>query len=121
MKEKILSIVLLITVIAFVTVNTIILERQIDKVTQNVGSLDIYGDNVKEDAEKIHNDFMNKEKYMSITVSHNDLTSIEDCFVEMRGYISVGDLKNAEVAKSRLVSYLEHLGRLSGFNIEAII
>ena len=50
-----------------------------------------------------------------------NMTSIEDCFVEMIGYISVNDIDNATVVKYRLKRSLEHLRRLSGFNIDAII
>ena len=121
MKEKILAVALLILVIAFVTVNTVILDKQIEEITESVSSLTINSENAKEGAEKIYDDFMKKEKYMSFTVSHDDLTSIEDCFVEMIGFILVGDISNAEVTKSRLISYLEHLRRLSGFNIDAVI
>ena len=121
MKEKILSIALLILVITFVTVNTVILNHQIEKITKEVDALKVDSESSEYDAKKIYDDFMKKEKYMSLTVSHDDLTSIEDCFVEMIGYISVGNMSDAEVTKSRLISYLEHLGRLSGFNIDAVI
>lgn len=121
MKEKILSVALLITVIVFVTVNTLILNKQIGDITENVSLLTLDNESAEENAERIYADFMKKEKYMSITVSHDDLTSIEDCFVEMIGFISVGDIPNAEVTRSRLISYLEHLRRLSGFNIDAVI
>ena len=121
MKEKILSIVLLVMVIAFVTVNTIILNKQVEEVTKSVSSLSLDNDDAEMEARRIYESFMKKEKYMSLTVSHDDLTSIEDCFVQMIGYLSVDDKKNAEVTKSRLISYLEHLRRLSGFNIDAVI
>lgn len=121
MKEKLLSIALLILVISFVTVNTVVLEKQIKWVTDEVSSLSLDGNDAKASAERIYQDFMKKEKYMSFTVSHDDLTSIEDCFVEMIGYLSVNDTDNATVTKNRLISYLEHLRRLSGFNIDAVI
>ena len=41
--------------------------------------------------------------------------------MEMIGYLSVNDTDNARVTKNRLISYLEHLRRLSGFNIDAVI
>lgn len=121
MKEKILSVVLMILVISFVTVNTLILNNQVEDVTENVSSLSLDNEDSEKEAVRIYESFMKKEKYMSLTVSHEDLTSIEDCFVQMIGYLSVDDRKNAEVTKSRLISYLEHLRRLSGFNIDAII
>lgn len=121
MKQKILAVVLCISVIAFVSMNTVILNRQIEATMSDVNGLSLDGDNAEAKARAIYEDYMKKEKYMSLTVSHDDLTSIEDCFVEMIGYLSVGDKQNAEVTKSRLMNFLEHLRRLSGFNIDAII
>lgn len=121
MSVKIVAVIILVCVISFVSINTIILDRQIGEVIEEVRGLDISSEGAMEDAKELYADFMRKEKYMSLTVSHDDLTSIEDCFVEMIGYISVGDGENAQVTKSRLISYLEHLRRLSGFNIDAVI
>ena len=121
MKQKILAIILLILVIAFVSVNTVILDRQIERTTEEVKGLVVDNPGAIDEADRLYSDFMRREKYMSITVSHDDLTSIEDCFVEMIGYLSVRDAPNAEVTKSRLIGCLEHLRRLSGFNIDAII
>lgn len=121
MKQKVFAVILMIAVITFVSINTIVLHKQIEKIIENVSGLLLDGDDVEEKAKEIHSDYMKKEKYMSITVSHDDLTSIEDCFVEMIGFLSVGDTQNAAVTKSRLINFLEHLRRLSGFNIDAII
>lgn len=121
MKQKILAVVLLIGVIAFVTVNTIVLNKQIGATIARVESLSLEEENAESEARRMYDDYKKKEKYMSVTVSHDDLTSIEDCFVEMIGFLSVGDVQNAAVAKSRLISCLEHLRRLSGFNMDAII
>ena len=121
MKEKILAAVLFVLIILFVTVNTVILNKQITEVIDSVNRLDLRIENSAEEANILYRDFMKKEGYLSITVSHNDMTSIEDCFVEMIGYISVNDIDNATVVKYRLKRSLEHLRRLSGFNIDAII
>ena len=121
MRVKIGAAILLICVISFVSVNTIVLDRQIGDIIKEVEQTSISSEGVLEEAKELYADFMRKEKYMSLTVSHDDLTSIEDCFVEMIGYISVGDSNNAVVTKSRLISCLEHLRRLSGFNIDAVI
>ncbi len=121
MKEKILSIILLALVIVSVIVNTVVLDKQIEGIIESVDKLDPNGSNAKEEADEIYQDFMKKERYMSLTVSHDDMTSIESCFVEMIGYLAVGDKQNAEVVKYRLKSSLEHLRRLSGFNFDAII
>ena len=62
-----------------------------------------------------------KELFISLTVNHEDLTNIEEGFAEMIGCLSVGDTAGAQITKSRLIDSLEHLGRLSGFNFDAII
>ncbi|MBQ8302197.1 MAG: DUF4363 family protein [Clostridia bacterium] len=121
MKEKIIAIVLFFLVVISVGLNTFFLAKQIKSVTDNVKSIDITSSGAKDDAEKLFDEYMKKERFISLTVSHNDLTTIEDCFVEMIGYLSIGDTDNAEVAKSRLIHSFEHLRRLSGFNIDAII
>lgn len=121
MKEKIISITLLISVAIFSAVNTFILDKAITKTVDDLTNLRLSDDMASEKAQAIYADFQRMQGYMSITVSHDDLTSIEDCFVEMIAYLSVKDVQNAEVIKSRLVSYLKHLRRLSGMNIDAII
>ena len=121
MKEKILAVVLFVLIILFVIVNTVVMNEQITEVIDRVDKLDLSAENSVKEANILYEDFMKKESYLSITVSHNDMTSIEDCFVEMIGYISVDDIDNATVVKYRLKSSLEHLRRLSGFNIDAII
>ena len=121
MKEKILAAVLFVLIILFVTVNTVIVDEQIGDIIDGVDDIDLGADNSMVEAEELYDAFMKKQGYLSITVSHNDMTSIEDCFVEMIGYISVGDVENATVVKYRLRNSLEHLRRLSEFNIDTII
>ena len=121
MREKILAIILFALIILFVTVNTIVLNKQITEVIEDVDRLDLNEENSIDEAKILYDNFMKKQRYLSLTVSHNDMTSIEDCFVEMIGYISVDDIENATVIKYRLKNSLEHLRRLSGFNIDAII
>ena len=72
MKEKILAVVLLVSIIVFSIANMLILDKQVSR-----------------------------------TIDEVDRMSFED--------------ENAKVTKSRLISYLEHLRRLSGLNIDAII
>ncbi len=117
MKEKILAVLMLFAVLCFVAVNTIALDRQISSLMEmlNGSSLD------EEKAENIYKIFRQKKSYMSLTVSHEDLTSIEECFIELIGYTRDEDDGNAQTAKNRLVFYLEHLRRLSGFNLDSII
>ena len=124
MFDKILALFLLVLTLTFVAVNTAVLDKQIDEILESVSALEITDwstESASLDAEKIYDDFKRRETYISLTVNHNDLTSIEEGFAELVGYLSVGDADNARVTKNRLQDALEHLGRLSGFNIDAII
>ena len=124
MKEKIIAFCLLILVIGFVIGNTIALGKQIDGLCNEAEALKIIAENIRQsevDAEKLYENFKRKEMFISLTVNHEDLTNIENTFSEMIGYLSVGDESGAKVMKNRLVDSLEHLRRLSGFNIDAII
>ena len=97
---------------------------QINEITKNVNALNIIGENYEtlvNEAEVAYDGFKKKESYISLTVNHNDLTNIEELFSEMIGYIKIDDRDEATVTKNRLLDSLEHLRRLSGFNIDAII
>ena len=121
MKIKMMAVVIFLSVIVFVGVNTYIIDKEMREIGVDIAELDLSTERAKEDAEEIYRDFQQKEKYLSLTVSHEDLTNIENCFVEMIGYLSIGDTDNAKVVKDRLTHSIEHLRRLSTFTIEAII
>ena len=112
-----MAVCMLILVLCFVTVNTVMLDRHIVTMVDviDVSKLDA------EKANKAYDIFKQKKMFMSFTVSHEDLTSIEECFIALGDYINDGDEDNAEITKNRLVFYLEHLRRLSGFNMDSII
>ena len=121
MKEKLIGVIVFIAVILYVGINTYVIDGQMKGVYNNVSGIDVYSENAREKAEECFADFEKKEKYMSLTVNHDDLTVIEECFVEMIGYLEIGDSDNATVTKSRLTHSIEHLRRLSTFTIDAII
>ena len=104
-----------------VVLNGLALKSKINSTIEEVTSFNIAENTPKEEAERIFDKFIKREHYISLSVSHEDLTMIEDCFCEMIGYLKVGDRDNAEVTKGRLINSLEHLRRLSGFNYDSII
>lgn len=121
MKQKILAICLFVIIIGFVITNTLVLQRVTDRLISKVEELNVDRDEALEKVIEIDEFFREKECYIGFTVSHDDLTNIEDCFAELTGYISVGDTDGAKVAKCRLIRFFEHLRRLVGFNIDTII
>ena len=121
MKQKIIAVCLFIIIVGFALANTLILQNMTDSMTDEVESLVIDDTQAKEKAKKLSEEFKSQKKYIGLTVSHDDLTNIEDCFAELNGWLAVGDTDNAEVVKYRLISFLGHLRRLVGFNIDTII
>lgn len=121
MKQKILAICLFIFIIGFVITNMLILKNLTDMLTEEISDISVDDEGALDRVLKIDEIFKKKEVYIGFTVSHDDLTNIEDCFAELSGCLSVGDTDGAEVAKCRLLRFLEHLRRLVGFNIDTII
>ena len=120
MKQKILAICLFVFVFAFSITNTLILEKLTGEMIEEIEAIEINQGDL-EKLYKIEEVFSKNKSYIALTVSHDDLTNIEDCFAELRGLLSVEDYDGAEVTKCRLISFLSHLRRLVGFNIDTII
>jgi predicted xylose isomerase-like sugar epimerase len=119
---KILAAVILILVLLASALNTHFLLRSIDKIENSVEALSFEApaSESKSEAETLFESYKKAEGFLSLTVSHNDLTDIESFFSEMIGYLSVSDKDGAKMAKSRLIDALAHLRRLSGVNISSI-
>ncbi len=122
MKVKILAAVILILVLLASALNTHFLLHSIDKIETSVEALsfEASANESKSEAEALFESYKKAEGFLSLTVSHNDLTDIESFFSEMIGYLSVSDKDGAKMAKSRLIDALAHLRRLSGVNISSI-
>ena len=121
MKVKILSVVLLFFLIASVIANTFFLTRKIEQIISDIQSAST--ENTHDSAEhimEIFDNYQKAERFLSLTVSHNDLSDINGYFTELMAYLSLGNAEEASVAKSRLIDALLHLKRLSGWNIQAI-
>ena len=121
MKTKIFAVAVLVITLGFVTVNTCLLDGAIGDLYLEVEALDVWDEGALGRAREIYEGFGDSEAFISMTVSHEDLTSIESCFAELIGYLSVGEVKDAEVVKSRLLDSLEHLRRLVGINLDSVI
>ena len=121
MKQLIFSLIMLILIPTAVVINTIVIGNEIDSTREKAEALVTDSEDALSVAEDIHLSFDKRKSYFSLTVDHEDLTNIEDCFAELIGNLKVGDADGAEIAKNRLISSLEHLRRLSGFNIDAFI
>ena len=121
MRVKLFACLVLALTLGGVIANTVIIKKHVNEISTAVALLDEESDEALPRAKGIQTDFKRRLTYISLTVSHDDLTNIESEFAELIGYLEVGDTDGAHVTKNRLIDSLEHLGRLSGFNIDAII
>ncbi len=121
MTARILAVLTLVLTLGFVITNTLVLDFMIGELLGEVEELDTESTGALSAAEEIYEKFSRYEAYVSVTVSHDDLTNIELSFSELIGYLSVGDSDGAAVVKRRLEDALGHLRRLSGVNIDAVI
>ena len=100
--------------ILLVVANSFVVRELIDGVIEDVESA------APQEYEEIFANFKRIEKYISLSVDHEDMMDIDLAFAELIGMVKVGDSEGAEVTKSRLRYSLGHLRRLSGMNIDSI-
>ncbi len=115
MGAKIFAVVAMIGIIFGVVINDISVGQMIDGLIEEVDQCDSF-----ECARATRETFNRKIKFISASVSHKDLTDIESLFCEFEARWDAGDCE-VEIIKSRLVSALWHLRRLSSISIESII
>ena len=123
MKGFILALIILLVVVTGVFVNSLALDRIIGNMAEAVSSLDFSTESNEnaEDFINLYKSYKSAERYISITVSHDDLTNIDNDFNEIIGCLKVNDIQGATIAKSRLEGCFLHLWRLSSINIDSII
>ena len=122
MKAFRISVIAMLLLAAAVFANSAYIEKLTEKFVSEVELISETDPIAASDAlTELHQKFKRAEKIISITTSHDDLTSIEEGFAEMRGAVNAEDMIEVIKIKSRLKSAFEHLGRLSGINIDSII
>ena len=121
MKAGAFAICVMTLVITLVSVNSFMLQKSIGELIDDAEDFLVEGRDAYRNAEEIKRRFENRERFISLTVSHDDLTNIEECYSELIGYLKVNMTDEAEATKSRLIDALTHLRRLSGVNIDSII
>ena len=118
---KIASVVLLLLSIT-VTANSLYTRHLTKELSSELSHISIIdGEAPTEELKKVASKFNRAERFISITVSHDDLTNIEEGFADLIGAAEAGMAGDVERIKNRLVDSIEHLGRLSGLNLDSII
>ena len=119
MRAAIVSLIVLAFVLTAVILNSYLVSRSIHTLMEklkeapsDVKSYEVYA--------QIHDEFTKKQRFIGLTVSHDDLTDIESGLNEILGAIEAEDEETLIIAKSRLIGSLSHLKRLSGINADSI-
>lgn len=121
MKAVRFAVILLLCSLTFVVVNSLTLSAILDDVIEKTENTRDDDPNLQEKYEEIYSDLESKMTYVSLTVNHEDLTSITDGFAELIGTLEAGDRDSFIAVKSRLISSLKHIRRLAGINIDSIL
>ena len=122
MKPAKIAIVFLIFLAAVIIANSLYISNVSEALAKKVDLIDTKDtEQCAIEYKKLFSEFRKAEKFISITVSHDDLTNIEESFADIIGAAEAGMEGNVIMIKSRLKDSLEHLGRLSGINLESII
>ena len=121
MKTVRAAAILLVVTLLTVIVNSIVLKSMINDISDEVIAAEEKNtEKAYAEYTEIYEKYKKKSTYISLTVSHEDLTDIENSFAEIIGAAKGGDIDGIITVKSRLVGALNHLGRLSGINLDSI-
>ena len=120
MKGTVGAIVILLLLIIAICLNAYALDYNINAIYKSVTEAAATPDS-KYQFERIFDDFLTREKFICLTVSHSDLSEIESAFAELIGAAEAKDEESVIIAKSRLTNALMHLRRLSIIGIEGIL
>lgn len=117
MKINIFAYAVFIILVVAILCNSFFISKVTKELAEDVDKVQIEDiESATEKFESLFNKFRNMEKYISLTVSHDDLTNIEESFSEIIGAAKAKDSDALTREKSRLKDALLHLGRLSGIN-----
>ena len=120
MKAFIIALITALLVACAVFVNSVFLDISLTALIEECESIPEQCEEI-ERWEALYGDFVKWQRYISLTVSHEDMSNIESDFAEMLASARVGDRDSLVIAKSRLIMTLTHLKRLSGVNPDSIL
>lgn len=115
------ALITLAVLVILISLNSMLITKAVDEMyTISVSGDDTTLKALEAKYERIDEIFSSKELFISLSVSHEDLSDIKMLIYELKGALTASDLDAAIIAKSRLDDALLHLGRLSSLNIESI-
>ncbi len=122
MKAVKAAYIIFVSVFVLVFANSFFLGRTIDGYKNEIDAIDTSNTQAAKDkVTEIYEKFKRDEKFINLTVTHEDLTNIEEMFSGMIGAAKGDDKEELEIEKSRLSDALGHLKRLVGINLDSIL
>ena len=123
MKSVIFAYTLLAAVTSFIFINSSVISNHIDNTSSRLNELtETVGDEtLYEDVSEIYEEFKEKEKYISLTVSHEDLTNIETYFCQLVSAAQISEENDYKINLDLLKDALAHLERLCDMNLDSIL
>ncbi len=119
MKIHIFAIVIAVSVICVVFVNSFVIGYNIERLTEAISAAP-EDEPCAEIYDGLFEDYLRREKYLALSISHSDLLGVEDALSELVGAASAEDYDSVKMAKSRVIQALTHIKRLSGVNLDSI-
>lgn len=121
MKSVRFAYTVLVLLILAVVINMVLVKNSVGRLLDEVKAAE------EENTEKaaleyseIYESYKERELFISLTVSHEDLSELELAFSELIGAAKADDKSSLLIAKSRLTDRLWHIKRLSGINIDSV-
>ncbi len=122
MKASKIAIITLLLLTCAILLNSYLIDKFVTQLTKDVDEVSVEDlELATVEFEEIFEKFSKIERFISITVSHDDLTNIEESFSEIIGSSKAKNLEEVVKVKSRLKDALEHLKRLSKINLDSIL
>ncbi len=123
MKSLILSILIIAAIITFTVTGTVLTDRSLEEIsayTEKIDSTSADFDVINEQLSSAEKSFSKSEKFLSLTLCDEHLEEIKRGLTDIKSSASAESREGVITAKSRLISYIEELRRLSSFSIETI-
>lgn len=121
MKSSLIAVAVLLLLIVLIFTNSVYIDKKIDEICTGLEALDIGDSECEASFSQLRAEFDGARKIITLSVSHDDISSIEDCFAELGGAIEVSSHTDFVIAKSRLLDAFAHLRRLSSINFDSIM
>ena len=117
MKSLVTSLLVLLILTAIVITNAIFVNLILGSIEDRLEGIE----SSVNDYELLYKDYMQKERYLSLTIEDGILLEIERSFVECIESARSEDEGGVAIGKSRLLCDISHIRRLSSFNIKSVM